>query len=76
MMLVFPCLPHVVIFFEECVVFNRPLLELHIYAAAVDADDASDPTVRGERIHEEEGKRLGGKRRNGTSFLQPVLCKQ
>lgn len=33
-----------VIFFEQSVVFNRPLLELHVYAAAVDADDASDAT--------------------------------
>lgn len=37
-------LPHVVIFFEQSVVFNRPLLELHVYAAAVDADDAPDAT--------------------------------
>lgn len=38
------CLPHVVIFFEQSVVFNRPLLELHVYAAAIDADDAPDAT--------------------------------
>lgn len=39
--------PHVVVFFEESVVFYRPLLELHVYAAAVDADDAPDATGRG-----------------------------
>lgn len=33
-----------VIFFEQSIVFNRPLLELHVYAAAVDADDAPDAT--------------------------------
>lgn len=38
-----------VIFFEESVVFNCPLLELHVYTAAVDADDASDSTV-GSRV--------------------------
>lgn len=37
-----PCSPHVVIFSEESIVLHCPLLELHIYAAAVDADDASD----------------------------------
>lgn len=39
--------PHVVIFFEQSVVFNRPLLELHVYTAAVDADDAPDATGGG-----------------------------
>lgn len=33
-----------VVFFEQSVVFHRPLLELHIDAAAVDADDAPDAT--------------------------------
>lgn len=42
----FSNIPHVVIFFEESIVFNCPLLELHIYTAAVDADDAPDPTGR------------------------------
>lgn len=39
------CPPHVVVFFKESVVFNRSLLELHVDAAAVDADDASDATA-------------------------------
>lgn len=39
-----------VIFFEQSVVFNCPLLELHIYTAAVDADDASDATGRGGEV--------------------------
>lgn len=40
------CLPHVVIFFEQSIVFNCPLLELHVYTAAIDADDASDAAAR------------------------------
>ncbi len=44
------CIPHVVIFFEQSIVFNCPLLELHIYTAAIDADDASDPTGRSEEM--------------------------
>lgn len=36
-----------VVFFEQRVVFNCPLLELHVYTAAVDADDAPDATGRG-----------------------------
>lgn len=40
------CLPHVVVFFEQSIVFNCPLLELHVYTAAVDADDASDAAAR------------------------------
>lgn len=44
-----------VVFFEQSIVFNCPLLELHIYTAAVDADDASDATARGE----EKEKLLG-----------------
>lgn len=42
-------IPHVVIFFEQSIVFNCPLLELHIYTAAVDADDASDATGKRQR---------------------------
>lgn len=34
--------PHVVVLLEESVVLYRPLLELHVDAAAVDADDAPD----------------------------------
>lgn len=44
-MSIISCTPHVVVFFKESVVFNRPLLELHVNAAAVDADDASDATA-------------------------------
>lgn len=40
-----------VVFFEQSVVLHCPLLELHIYAAAVDADDAPDAT-------EEERRRI------------------
>lgn len=36
-----------VIFSEQSIVFNCPLLELYIYTAAIDADDASDPTGEG-----------------------------
>lgn len=43
-------LPHVVIFFEQSIVFNCPLLELHIYTAAIDADNASDATGRGGKM--------------------------
>lgn len=35
-----------VVFFEQSIVFNCPLLELHVYTAAVDADDASDTAAR------------------------------
>lgn len=38
-----------VVFLEESVVFHCPLLELHIYTAAVDANDAPDATEEGER---------------------------
>lgn len=41
------CIPHVVIFLEQSIIFNCPLLELHIYTAAIDADDAPDATGRG-----------------------------
>lgn len=37
-----------VILLEQSVVFNCPLLELHVYTAAVDADDASDPAGDGK----------------------------
>lgn len=42
-----PYIPHVVVFFEESIVLHCPLLELHVYTAAIDADDAPDPTGRG-----------------------------
>lgn len=43
------CIPHVVVFLEQSIIFNCPLLELHIYTAAIDADDAPDATGRGQR---------------------------
>lgn len=39
-------LPHVVVFLKQSVVFHCPLLEFHVNAAAVDADDAPNATTR------------------------------
>lgn len=50
-------LPHVVIFFEQSIVFNCPLLELHVYTAAVDADNASDAAAKWKDTEKERAVR-------------------
>jgi len=44
----------VVVFLEQGIVFDRPLLELHVDAAAVDADDAPDATGEEEKEQQSE----------------------
>lgn len=61
-----------VIFFEESIVFNCPLLELHIYAAAVDADDAPDATAGG-RVMERRRSSLGDSQEHDHCLHFP-LC--
>lgn len=43
-----------VILFEQSIVFNCPLLELHVYTAAIDADDTPDPTDGGAAVIRQE----------------------
>lgn len=52
--------PHVVILLEERVVLHGPLLELQVYTAAIDADNAPDPADREREGEEAEKERDGG----------------
>ncbi len=45
-------LPHVIIFFEKCVIFHSSLLQLHIYAAAVYRHHFFDSTAEQIKINE------------------------
>lgn len=54
-------LPHVVVFLKQSVVFHCPLLEFHVNAAAVDADDAPNATAGQGRTGTGRGNAAGNK---------------